>query len=244
MKPRFFDLDTGEITGGIYSWYDGVSEKTAFSGKVSHFADKFMGGSHDFKFGVQYNSGGSDYVLGPNDYIYTYGAEPAYGYTQLPYHQGGRMRNLGRLRGRHRSAWARGCPLNVGLRYDYSKAYFPEFGILDREGNETGQFTAAVDELFHWNTISPRLGFNWKLTGDGKTVLKAHYGRYYRGVVTGEFDDTSPVHHPAVPLLRHLRRAGEPRGPRARLRQHEPARRPGLQAAPTPTSSRSASSAS
>jgi outer membrane receptor for ferrienterochelin and colicin len=25
VKPRFIDLDTGEITGGIYSWYDGVS---------------------------------------------------------------------------------------------------------------------------------------------------------------------------------------------------------------------------
>jgi hypothetical protein len=82
--------------------------------------------------------------------------------------------------------------VNAGLRYDYSKAYFPEFGILDREGNETGQSTAAVDEVFHWNTISPRLGFNWKMTGDGRTVLKAHAGRYYRGVVTGEFDNTSP----------------------------------------------------
>ena len=67
--------------------------------------------------------------------------------------------------------------------------------------------------------------------GDGKTVLKAHCGRYYRGVVTGEFDNTSPSDHPALPLLRHLRRGGEPRGPRARLRQHEPARGSGLQAA-------------
>ena len=191
VKPRFFDLDTGEITGGIYSWYDGVSEKTALSGKLSYFADKFMGASHDFKFGVQYNSGGSDYVLGPNDYIYTYGTEPSYGYTQLPYHQGGRMRNVGVFVDDTIRVGAR-LSVNAGVRYDYSKAFFPEFGILDREGNETGEFTAAVDEVFHWNTVSPRLGFNWKLTGDGKTVLKAHAGRYYRGVVTGEFDNTSP----------------------------------------------------
>ena len=168
-----------------------MSEKTAFSGKVSYFADKFMGASHDFKFGVQYNSGGSDYVLGPNDYIYTYGSEPAYGYTQLPYHQGGRMRNVGVFVDDTIRIGSR-LSVNAGLRYDYSKAYFPEFGILDREGNETGEFTEAVDEVFHWNTISPRLGFNWKITGDGRTVLKAHAGRYYRGVVTGEFDNTSP----------------------------------------------------
>jgi hypothetical protein len=191
VRTRYNDFDTGEITGGIYSWYDGVSEKTAFSGKVSYFADKFMGASHDFKFGVQYNSGGSDYVLGPNDYIYTYGTEPAYGYTQLPYHQGGRMRNLGVFVDDTIRVGSR-LSVNAGVRYDYSKAFFPEFGILDREGNETGQLTSPVDEVFHWNTVSPRLGFNWKLSGDGRTVLKAHAGRYYRGVVTGEFDNTSP----------------------------------------------------
>ena len=26
----------------------------------------------------------------------------------------------------------------------------------------------------------------------GSTLLKAHYGRYYRGIVTGEFDNTTP----------------------------------------------------
>ncbi len=211
VKPRYNDFDTGQITGGIYSWYDGVSEKTAFSGKVSHFADKFMGASHDFKFGVQYNSGGSDYILGPNDYIYTYGSEPAYGYTQLPYHQGGRMRNLGVFVDDTIRVGAR-LSVNAGVRYDYSKAYFPEFGILDREGNETGQFTSAVDEVFHWNTISPRLGFNWKLTGDGKTVLKAHAGRYYRGVVTGEFDNTSPSITPRYLFLGTYDAQGNPEG--------------------------------
>ena len=44
VARRFNDLDTGQITGGIYSWYDGKSAKTAFSGKVTKYADKFMGG--------------------------------------------------------------------------------------------------------------------------------------------------------------------------------------------------------
>jgi hypothetical protein len=211
VKPRFFDNDTGEITGGIYSWYDGVSEKTALSAKVSHFADKFMGASHDFKFGVQYNSGGSDYVLGPNDYIYTYGTEPAYGYTQLPYHQGGRMRNLGLYLDDTVRVGSR-VSLNLGLRYDYSKAYFPEFGLLDREGNETGQKSPAVDELFTWNTVSPRLGINWKLDGEGKTVLKAHYGKYYRGIVTGEFDNTSPAITPRYLFSGTYDAQGNPEG--------------------------------
>ena len=194
IAPRFYDLDTGQVTGGIYYWYDGDSWKTAFAGKVSHFADDFLGGSHDFKFGVQYNSGGSEYAFGYNDRIYTYeayGTRYGYGYTNLPYQYGGQMRSLGvfaddvfRVSNR--------LTLNLGLRYDNSKAFFPAFPILNAQGQETGSFTEPVDDLYTWNTVSPRVGFNWKATADGKTVLRAHYGRYYRGVVTGEFQGVSP----------------------------------------------------
>ncbi len=195
IQPRFYDLDTGRISGGIYYWYDGDSWKTAFSGKVSHFADNFLGGSHDFKFGVQYNSGGSDYVQGYNDYIYTYaynGAQYGYGYTRVPFHYGGEMRNVGAFLDDTFRVNDR-LTLNLGLRYDNSRAYFPSYPILDRLGNETGQSTAAVDNLYTWNTVSPRFGFNYKLTSDGRTVLRAHYGRYYRGIVTGEFAGAGPA---------------------------------------------------
>ena len=36
VKPRYYDLDTGQVTGGIYSFYDGDIWKTAVSAKVSH----------------------------------------------------------------------------------------------------------------------------------------------------------------------------------------------------------------
>jgi len=44
--------------------YDGDIWKTAASVKVSHFVDKFLGGSHDFKFGVQFNDGGPSFGWG------------------------------------------------------------------------------------------------------------------------------------------------------------------------------------
>jgi hypothetical protein len=84
VARRFNDLDTGQITGGIYSWYDGKSQKTAMSGTLTKFADNFMNGHHDLKLGLQYNSGLGEYTYGLNDYIYTYGATPAYGYTSCP----------------------------------------------------------------------------------------------------------------------------------------------------------------
>jgi hypothetical protein len=198
INPRIYNLDTGTIEGGTYSFYDGDSWKTAFAGKLSHFADDFMGGSHDFKFGVQYNSGGADYAYGYNDRIYTYsyyGTQVGYGYTQAPFHQGGEMRNIGvffddtfRISDR--------LTLNFGLRYDNSKAFFPAYPILDAQGNETGESSPAVDNLYTWNTLSPRVGFNYKLTADGHTVFRAHYGRYYRGIVVGEFQGSGPAISP------------------------------------------------
>ena len=131
---RFNDLDTGQITGGIYSWYDGKSEKTAFSGKVTQFADNFLGGSHDFKFGVQYNSGLGEYTYGPNDYIYTYGVDAG-----VRLHAAAVSRRAAACR-----RWASSsttptrsaaATLNLGLRYDDSKAYFAAQDLLDANGN-------------------------------------------------------------------------------------------------------------
>ena len=211
VKPRFNDLDSGIVSGGIYSWYDGDSWKTSASAKLSHFADNFMGASHDFKFGVQYNEGGHDYVTGYNDYIYTYGGVPAYGYTQLPFHQGGKMKGIGvyvddTIRATDRLTF------NGGVRYDYSKAQYESFPILDRLGSPTAQTTQANGNVFDWKSVSPRVGFNYKLTGDGKTVLKAHYGRYYRGIVTQEFDDAVPSVSPRFMFSGTYDAAGNPVG--------------------------------
>jgi hypothetical protein len=191
VKPRFYDLNTGQITGGIYSWYDGDSWKTGFNGKVSHFADNFIGGSHDFKLGVQYGSGGSDYITGINDYIYTYGTTPAYGYTQLPYHQGGVMKTIGVFADDTYRLGSR-VVLNLGVRYDHSRATFESKPFLDKNGNPTGTSAPGNDNLFTWDKVSPRFGITYKVNNSGKTVVKGHYGRYYRGIITGEYDNASP----------------------------------------------------
>jgi hypothetical protein len=191
VKPRFYDLDTDRITGGIYSWYDGNAWKSAVSGKVSHYAENFMGGSHDVKLGVQFDSGGSDYALGPNDYIYTYGSTLAYGYTQLPWHQGGQKKSIGTYVDDTFRAGSR-VTFNLGLRYDWSRASIRSYPTLDALGNETGQSSREIPEVFGWNSVSPRGGIVLKLNESGKSILKVHAGRYYRGVVTGEFDNITP----------------------------------------------------
>jgi hypothetical protein len=86
--------------------------------------------------------------------------------------------------------------LNLGLRYDHSTASLPSGPVLDAQGNPTSEIKTGINDLFTWNVWSPRLGFTVKVDKEGHTVLKGHYGRYYRGVVTGEFARAAPTVSP------------------------------------------------
>ena len=210
-KPVYRDLDTGQLTGGTVFWSEGSLWRTGASAKLSHFADRFLGGSHDFRFGVQYTGGGSDYTYGYNDFIYTYGGVPAFGTTRKPFHQGGRMEAFGLFADDAFRVHPR-LTLNLGLRFDHSRASFPTYPVLDDQGNETALETAAVDDVFDWNVVSPRVGAAFHLTSDGHTVLKAHYGRYYRGIVTSEFKSAGPSIAPTYFFSGTYDAAGDPEG--------------------------------
>lgn len=55
--------------------------------------------------------------------------------------------------------------LNLGLRYD------------------------AETITYDYNNIAPRLGLSYDPVGDGKTLLRAGYGRFYDRLITGVFDN-------------------------------------------------------
>src|SRR6185369_7861603 len=45
---------------------------------------------------------------------------------------------------------------------------------------------------YTWNIVSPRLGATAKLSADGRTMLRASYGRFSQGVLTGELEQFHP----------------------------------------------------
>jgi outer membrane receptor protein involved in Fe transport len=192
IDTRFENLDTGSASGAIFGWYEYHVDKTSISGKVSHHASDFLKSSHDFKFGVQYSEAPVDGVYGVNDRIYTTDYVTGYGYDYTPYAYGGTVRSLGLFLDDSVQIGER-LQLNLGLRFDNTHAGFSDQPVLDAEGNPTSAVMQGYD-VYTWNTLAPRLGFNLDLTGDGKTVLKAHYGRYYRAGNTGEWvAATSPT---------------------------------------------------
>lgn len=192
VMTRYEDDDTGQITGGISNWTENRSYRHGYAAKLSKYADSFMGGSHDLNAGLQYGEHGSDQLNGPNDTITTFSVtrRASRGTTQLPYHQGAKVRWTGAYVD---DTWRFGrMALNLGVRYDYSKGMYPSFPLLDAVGNPTGETSAANAKVYDWSTFSPRIGVNYKVTGS--SIVKAHYGRYYRELEAGEF-------RPAVPSI-------------------------------------------
>jgi hypothetical protein len=51
--------------------------------------------------------------------------------------------------------------------------------------------------MYTWNVSSPRLGVTTRLTADGRTMLRASYGRFHQGVLTGEM---GPIHPGQTPI--------------------------------------------
>jgi TonB-dependent receptor-like protein/carboxypeptidase family protein len=81
--------------------------------------------------------------------------------------------------------------VNAGLRFDHSDAISQDVSALDAAGFETDRTVEGLGKLYTWNVLSPRLGVTAKLSADGRTMLRASYGRFNQGVLTGEL---SPIH--------------------------------------------------
>jgi hypothetical protein len=67
---------------------------------------------------------------------------------------------------------------NVGLRWERHVNWVPA------QSHAAGQFSPAADfsriDAGTWHDLAPRVGAAYDLSGDGKTVVKATFGRYYQ----------------------------------------------------------------
>jgi hypothetical protein len=195
VEPSTFDLGTNESTAamerGQHDWRDRFQANVS----VSHFKQNLFGGTHDLKAGVDlsyFMHIQTDRSLFGYQRQFTNGVPTFVRFANGYPHAVARTRNIydAGFFAQDRFSVGR-LTLNLGFRFDMASVVFPQqsFGA-------TGVFPelqaipiyAPVDiprmTLADWTDFSPRLGFTFDLTGDGKTPLKGSYSRYNDQVFT------------------------------------------------------------
>jgi hypothetical protein len=177
---RYTDSDASYVTGGVTSTAGSRTWTKGGQVKISHTADRFLGGNHAVDVGLQYMSNGNEAFTFTNDAVRFFSStlRQATVTTKLPQLTGTSMVTWGtyiddtlRLGDR--------VTMNLGVRYDQSRGFIPSFPLLDAQGIATGQVADAINvETF--KTVSPRFGLNFQLFK--QTVVKGHYGQYYSQV--------------------------------------------------------------
>src|SRR5262249_37995323 len=73
---------------------------------------------------------------------------------------------------------ARGTNNRVSLYAQDSWAITPRITLNPGVRIDFNRGSVAGSTVFKTNPIAPRIGFAWDLTGQGRSILRAHYGRY------------------------------------------------------------------
>jgi len=192
--PGRVDWGTGIASENAQYFYHWWTNRIQVNASVSHFADDFIQGDHEFKFGVQFNRGYSDIIEGYWGGVayFDWMGYPYAAYFWDPHHVGGIVNQIG---GFIDDSWRLSdrLTLNLGVRFDYNHGWIPDYDELDINENPTGTVIPGVPDVGNWKTISPRFGLNYQLTSDMKTIFRASYGRYYDALIIGDWHGATPA---------------------------------------------------
>jgi hypothetical protein len=145
----------------------------------SYFLDAGKGGSHDIKGGFQFSREGmeleskrnGDYYLEFNNGV---ALQAVFGNT--PITSDHRLSTYGVF---VQDRWTLGrATFNLGLRVDGVSAYLP--AQTSPAGSFVGERSFPRNDVFDFGpNIQPRIGVTYDVFGNGKTAVKAYYGRFY-----------------------------------------------------------------
>jgi hypothetical protein len=176
--PAHLELTNDYLTGNYPVTYNAHASRFQANATLSHFAEDFIKGSHDFKFGaeveaskvyISYFYPGGKYYLdyqGENYILDEWDGEEANpSYRKISAFAQDSWEVTDRL------------TINPGIRINLWRGYIP--------GVSGAVFAPKMG-------IAPRLGITFDLLGDNSTILKAHYGKYYHGLMVQFFMRLQP----------------------------------------------------
>ena len=193
-----FDRLTGVTSGSAQGFGDFNLARTTAKATITHYRTSLFGSDHEWKAGGQVEQGQHDALAAiPTGVRYIdSGGQPFQAVSREPATPGGRFDTIGAFAS-DAMTFSDRLTLNAGIRFDHTSAVSPDVAARDISGNETGATVQGLGTLYTWNVWSPRLGLTAKLTADGRTMLRASYGRFHQGVLTGEL---APIHPGQTPV--------------------------------------------
>jgi outer membrane receptor protein involved in Fe transport len=201
--PRYYDTTLRQYTRSY--GYDDIYRRRRFQflTDFTRFVDDWLGGDHEIKGGIEveysYDSryrrhNRDQYGVGP--FFYTRnGGDAYYVYNYEDFTRRDRKLVIG---GFLQDSWTLfdRLNINVGVRFDHQEGIIPKQGEERTPVEYGGEiYDPRVLKTFKpmvWNTFAPRIGVTYDVTGDGKTVIKAHWGRYFVANILQWFVTTNP----------------------------------------------------
>jgi outer membrane receptor protein involved in Fe transport len=187
------------VAGAGWIAFSTYRKKPQLKTQLTHYLPN-KGGSHDFKFGFElfedsyrYGHNGRS---GPIRYSYA-GADASQSPDRIRFIDVGDPSGystdwtVGPTTDRHYAGFAQdrwspndNLTFTLGVRLDYQKVGYGDATRkpIITDGIFPAQTSVSADSLVKNTNVAPRLGVTYDLTGKGRTVLKAFYGRYYNNI--------------------------------------------------------------
>jgi hypothetical protein len=167
----------------VRSVFMGVSPRQDINGaRMFTYAGfvAYVTGAHNFKAGMQVRTGWSEenfQTRGDIVQIVSNGVPQSVRLVNTPSGHKEDGTNLGIY---VQDSWTLGrLTLNPGLRFERFQMSIPAQSAGAGRWVPARDF-AAQNDIVDWKSLSPRLGFAWDLTGDGRTAVKGGVSRYDR----------------------------------------------------------------
>jgi hypothetical protein len=193
--PSRFDRVTGVTTGSKPIVGVVKISRTTVKAMLTHYRHA-VGADHQWKIGGQFERGEHHAVnMAPTGVRYEdKGGAPLQSISSLPAHVGG-VALTSSLFATDTMTVRDRVTITAGARFDRSHAISQDLHALDRDGREIDDVINGLGTMYMWNLWSPRVGATAKVSADGRTMLRASYGRFFQGVLTGELE---PFHRGAT----------------------------------------------
>ena len=191
VTPQRRDTDTGFRSEGTDSFGRNDLYRHGQIAKINRFIQGDTV-SHDLGGGVQFEQGrDARFRANPGGIVFLdFAGLPDQAQVIEPDIRAGDIRSAG--------VWVEDSltfdrlTVKLGVRYDHMRGVSPDMPAIDDTVAKTGTIIPGLGDIFTWDVVAPRLGFNLRLNDEGTTILRGTAGRSHRTMFTADFDAGHP----------------------------------------------------